>query len=128
MEIKIRITKKCLNNGRIFSRIQNVRNLTDWDWRELTSYKILGVDLRIGLRDEEGVEIYGGDILETTTLDGTKKRNVVEYFAGGALCGWRVRNGRFHNKLTQNSIHNGKMIIVGTIYANPELLTNNTNK
>ena len=70
-----------------------------------------------GLKDQNGVEIYEGDILYFEPYKTHSNDRVVEYI-DGAYHGRLVRNG--YSKLLAECVYETK--VIGNIYENPELL------
>lgn len=70
-----------------------------------------------GLKDQNGVEIFEGDILYFEPYKTHSNDRVVEYI-DGAYHGRLIRNG--YSKLLAECVYETK--VIGNIYENPELL------
>lgn len=89
-----------------------------------SSFAIEEVELMqyTGLKDENGKEVYEGDILEKIYTDYNDKEFFREkYLVQNNICGWELRN------LKKPKSHRSfqllkKCKIIGNIYKNPELL------
>ena len=84
----------------------NVSNPLIADIECLSIFKNIEIQQYVGLKDKNGVEIYCGDILETTYY-GTKK--IQDTIMECAIMGLY-------------SIDTSKVEVIGNIYENPELL------
>lgn len=76
----------------------------------------------IGLKDENGKEVYEGDILEKIYTDYNDKELFREkYLVQNNICGWELRNLKKPKSHRSFQLLKGCKII-GNIYKNPELL------
>ena len=79
----------------------------------------LVIEQSTGLKDEHGVEIYGGDIVQTPEYPGKIVYN--KKYACFEL--WRPRSSDCFIALThQQDIDMGDLEVIGNIHENPELL------
>lgn len=79
----------------------------------------LVIEQSTGLKDEHGVEIYGGDIVQTPEYPGKIVYN--KKYACFEL--WRPRSSDCFIALThQQDIDMGDLEVVGNIHKNPELI------
>lgn len=76
----------------------------------------------VGLKDENGKEVYEGDILEKIYTDYNDKEFLREkYLVQNNICGWELRNLKKPKSHRSFQLLKGCKII-GNIYENPELL------
>jgi uncharacterized phage protein (TIGR01671 family) len=127
-QIRFRITKKAIRNGKIFNRYYDIKefNYKDATW-EGNTYKILGVSEYTGLKDKNGKEIYEEDIIKFhqftqelgTNLgvcEGEKEFNAV---VGFDCAGITINDEPL---FMYNGVHEESIEILGNIHQNPELL------
>jgi len=118
-EIKIRVVKKALRNGKIFNKIYKLREWRGSDplWEGEGTYQIISIDEFTSLKDENGVDIYESDIVKTET----DKPMVVTWskkFASFCL----NRDGWAFQHWFGEAVNPEKCKVIGNIHKNPELL------
>ena len=86
---------------------------TDWEIHSLKNVILMQFT---GLKDKNGVDVYEGDIIESTIL-GVKFKGEVFW----ETAGWRVKGDDLDITLGNDKAKTRK--VIGTIYENPELLT-----
>jgi uncharacterized phage protein (TIGR01671 family) len=120
-EIKFRITKKCLRNGKIFHRYYKLTDfyLMDAFW-ELDTYKVLGISQFTGLKDMNCKEIYKGDILESKYDD--KEKPMVVGWSKKCASFSLNRDGWVFSHYFGEVCDSSGCKIIGNIHENPELL------
>jgi len=96
-----RVTGEIINNIEIINGIDEMRS----DYDELDFYQYTG------LRDENNVEIYEGDIV-SLLIDGELFNTEIAFTVDRDFNGWEI---------TPQSIEDGA-VIIGKTYENPELI------
>lgn len=56
------------------------------------------------------------DIIEYT------RNYAVEFVNKGGHCGYRCRNKSIHFSISGNTVYNHKIVVIGNVFDNPELL------
>lgn len=74
-----------------------------------------------GLKDQEGKEIYEGDIVDFELLRGKKSRGYVTYSDEKARYVVTFQRGKYERALSWVCAV-GKPVVIGNTYENPELL------
>lgn len=77
-----------------------------------------------------GKEIYQGDIVMSECFkrfpDGSaqlrKYINVIDWYEGVKISGWRIKGKGFQTTLKKSTIGNMKLVVIGNVFQNPELL------
>lgn len=78
----------------------------------------------------DGQEIYEGDIVMSECFkrfpDGSaqlrKYINVIDWYEGVKISGWRIKGKGFQTTLKKSTIGNMKLVVIGNVFQNPELL------
>lgn len=108
-EFKFRVW---FNKSMVYSD-QMEEESNNWNISSLFEYYDCGHFMQFtGLKDQNGKEIYEGDIIEQD-INGYKIKGVISFYDNG-----------FWIKNPDNSLHLPHIkLIIGNIYENPELLT-----
>lgn len=103
-------------------------------WNEYEEVDPETVGEYTGLQDENGIDIFEGDILlrkcynpnYNTQGKIVEYKSQVYYSATTNPCGWRIKNstrtGGWSAPLSWSKLYNNKAVVVGNIHDNPELL------
>lgn len=92
-----------------------------------SEYRLVEVMQYTGLKDDEGNDIYGGDIVEFCDFeslrtggakDDTIHMSVVKMSEGS----WIVENDKHRDYLYQVLVNDSDVRVIGNLYKNPELL------
>ncbi len=92
-----------------------------------------------GLQDKNGKDIFEGDIVASTCNKMKPKKdetdlfetpefelktfhNVIDWFNGVRISGWRIKGKGFQTQLKWSTVGNMNLEVIGNIYDNPELL------
>jgi len=92
-----------------------------------------------GLQDKNGKDIFEGDIVASTCNKMKPKKdetdlfetpefelktfhNVIDWFNGVRISGWRIKGKGFQTQLKWSTGGNMNLKVIGNIYDNPELL------
>lgn len=92
-----------------------------------------------GLQDKNGKDIFEGDIVASTCNKMKPKKdetdlfetpefelktfhNVIDWFNGVRISGWRIKGKGFQTQLKWSTVGNMNLKVIGNIYDNPELL------
>lgn len=97
-----------------------------------------------GLKDRNGNKIFEGDIVQSSCKKILKDefegddlvylpksenrtyKNVIDWYDGIRISGWRIKGKRFQTALKCSTIGNMNLEVIGNIYDNPELVTDKT--
>lgn len=71
------------------------------------------------LDNESDDTVLMPDIIEYT------RNYAIEFVNKGGHCGYRCRNKSIHFAISGNTIYNHKIVVIGNVFDNPELLQNN---
>lgn len=71
------------------------------------------------LDNESDDTVFMPDIIEYT------RNYAIEFVNKGGCCGYRCRNKSIHFSISRNTVYNHKIVVIGNVFDNPELLQNN---
>jgi uncharacterized phage protein (TIGR01671 family) len=107
---------------------------------QLPRYFIIGKAEYTGQNDINDVKIFEGDIVQSICkkilkdelegddmfclpkIEDRTYNNVIDWYDGVKIAGWRIKGKRFQTQLKWSTVGNMNLKVVGNIFENPELL------
>ena len=144
-EIKFDIVLKHKKDNDIIHEVFTYTEIFNGDAKLKVSYLnedgyiVIANRMFTGLQDKNGKDIFEGDIVVSTCNKMKPKKdetdlfetpefelktfhNVIDWFNGVRISGWRIKGKGFQTQLKWSTVGNMNLEVIGNIYDNPELL------